>query len=195
MKTVATEVFTIEQFKQEFCEIQSIRDHWESIEKLLRAEIFRASLREYNGSDPRKNDMENLCDKLVVGAIGFLWCKGTREEKAEFLFDLSYIPSIRKKAREIAMLNNSISPNSSTGAGNNLISFTSGNSHLHYTEATNIYHSNKNLRFLFHTFFTLSIEFPKEMLESPEFIEVDIFDKAEIEKNRRWRRNLAKEPE
>ena len=97
---MATDVFSIEDFKKEFTEIKSILEHWDRIENLLRHKIFRQSLIDCNEKDDtriRDIGVENLCNKLVVGALGFLWCKGTKEEKAEFLFDLCSIPTIRKK--------------------------------------------------------------------------------------------------
>ena len=97
---MATEVFTIEQFKKEFTEIKSIEESWEIVEKMLRHEIFRRDLRRIApGTDPRKDDIDNLCSKLVVGALGFLWCKGFKDDKAEFLFDLCYIPSAKRNRK------------------------------------------------------------------------------------------------
>ena len=36
----------------------------------------------------KKYDIDQFMSKIDIGLLGFLWCQGTREDKAAFLFDL-----------------------------------------------------------------------------------------------------------
>ena len=75
---------------------------WANIELVLKQEIFREDLRKnIEKGDERHADIDNLCSKLVVGALGFLWCKGSKEDKAEFFFDLCVIPTSKRNRKQL----------------------------------------------------------------------------------------------
>jgi hypothetical protein len=63
------------------------------------------------------------------------------------------------------------------------------------TDANSIYYSNKNLKHLFKLFFELSIDVPKDLLESEGFKDVRIFDEVGITSIPEWKKNLKNEPE
>ena len=60
-RKMATDVFTIEDLKNEFTEINSIRENWDNIEKLLQHPIFREDLKPI--AEEYLNLPENIDDR------------------------------------------------------------------------------------------------------------------------------------
>ena len=74
--------------KDEFCNLPTFERSWDRIEILLKSDYFRALLKEdeKNASAP---GFEEKLSKLDLMILGFLWCSGSKADKAEVLFNIT----------------------------------------------------------------------------------------------------------
>lgn len=92
--TITNEPELFEVFK----DIEAINKSWLRVHTLLKAQVFQHSPDREAGRRSRTD--KNRIDALSFALMGFLWCKGTKEEKADYLFDVLMGPAPSKRSKE-----------------------------------------------------------------------------------------------
>ena len=89
-ETAYTEVITIEQFEKEFCgALPTFEKNWDRVEQLLQDPYFRDLLSEDTERYHNQGNFDRKISTIDLGILGFAWCSGTKEQKAQFLFNLA----------------------------------------------------------------------------------------------------------
>lgn len=118
---------------------------------MLRDETFKETLREDEETcqEVGEDQMVNLVSRIDFAILGFLWCEGEKEEKANFLFNLA---------------NSSAKKSKSFNSPPKIVSQRSG-----FIDEENIMvWTNKNMRYIFRRMFEFSIDLPYNLFETFE---------------------------
>ena len=113
-------------------------------------------------TDPDKSfgniEWDNTLCKLDIGILGFLWCSGDNEQKANFFFNLSKVYKRSTFSHMTRFTENTVRTEDSTNKMNH-----SPSKQPRQTKGEIRTWSNKNLQHMFKMLFSISIDLPFDM--------------------------------
>ena len=87
-----TEFVCISDLKSTFCTSPAWKEDWPKVAMLLRSPEFKCLVFDEKENLNHKIGRNQLCEyvsKLEISVLALLWCSGTRQQKAKFLYQLA----------------------------------------------------------------------------------------------------------
>ena len=84
-----TEIVTCLDLEKEFATTPSWKDLWPKVENLIRTPEFKEIAYLDRIEQDTTENLINITSKLEFGVMGLLWCQGTQDEKADFMYNLT----------------------------------------------------------------------------------------------------------
>lgn len=78
--------------KETFCQTPAWITQWPNVEKILKTPEFKQIVvteRKAIKHKVSEDQIINYCTKIELGVLAIIWCSGTQQAKAEFLFNLA----------------------------------------------------------------------------------------------------------